>query len=169
MATPWLSTYKLTTSKRCVTTITDCSVTAWMVGFRAGCIELWNAAVYWLLPSCASILHLHPGLKSPPSCTKSTLSCTKLTSVLHLPWFLHYSSMGRRWKSGQYWCPWCNKHFRKEVLVVNHMSQPWSDCATSWMHNLEILSLSDQSTALPRGMWHSAGKCSPLPFYQTMH
>ena len=81
--------YKLTTSKRCVTTITDCSVTAWMVGFRAGSIGLWNAGVYWLPPSCASILdqnHHHPAPNPLYPAPNSPLSCTYLDSFITLQW-----------------------------------------------------------------------------------
>ena len=48
------------------------------------------------------------------------------------------------WNFGHYWCPQCNKCFRKESAVVNHMGQPWPDCITSWMHNLDCLSSSLQ-------------------------
>ena len=63
---------------------------------------------------------------------------------------LSYSIMACREKSG-YWCPQCNKCFNVENTVIKHMGQPWSDCATSWMHNLEDISsnLSDHNVLIP--------------------
>ena len=53
-------------------------------------------------------------------------------------------------KSG-YQCPLCNIHFNVESTVIKHMGQPWSDCATSWMCNLEDISsnLSDHNALIP--------------------
>lgn len=49
--------------------------------------------------------------------------------------------MARRRKS-RHQCPRCFKCFKNESAVIKHMGQPWSDCATSWMRNLEDLSSS---------------------------
>ena len=63
---------------------------------------------------------------------------------------LSYSIMAHCRKSG-YRCPCCNEHFNVENTVIKHMGWPWSDCATSWMHNLEDISsnLSDHNALIP--------------------